>query len=80
MAGTVTISVQFGLDYQLITIRESNRSTHIVCDVLGIEKDQNGAPMKIYLRSKIHSEKSEDVAYKEWEPSGAISTILTRVP
>lgn len=79
MTSTITISIQFGADCEVATIRESNRSTPVVVDVLGVEFDPTGSPKVVYLRSKIHTLKSEPVTYRGWEPSGAISTILTRI-
>lgn len=79
MASTVSISVSLGTDPTVATIRKSNSSTPIVADVLGVEADKEGVPNKVYLRSKIHGNKDKSVTYEGWEPSGAISTILTRV-
>jgi len=76
---TVSISVQFGTDEELVTIRFSGRSQPMTVGLLGAEKDEaTGKVNKVYLRSKIHSS-SGGVSYEGWRPSGAISTILTRI-
>ncbi len=79
MGSTVTISVSFGTDPTTATIRKSNSSTPIVADVLGVETGTDNQPCRVYLRSKIHGSKDKSITYEGWEPSGAISTILTRV-
>lgn len=79
MATTVSISVSLGNDNDVATIRKSNSSTPIVADVLGVETDEQNQLCKLYLRSKIHTHKDQSITYEGWCPSGAISTILTRV-
>lgn len=79
MATLVTISLTIGSDFETATIRKSNSSTPIVADVLGVERDERGIPNKVYLRSKIHGVSDKSVKYDGWEPSGAISTILSRI-
>ena len=79
MATEVTISVSIGLDGKQATVRFSNRSTPLVVDVLGVEAGIDKSPRIIYLRCKLHI-KDKEVTYLGWEPSGAISTILTRIP
>jgi len=76
MTSRVVITVTIGTDSSVATIRNSNSSTPIVAGLLGMEFDNEGRPQRLYLRSKIHS---DSVNYEGWEPSGAISTILTRI-
>lgn len=77
MAQYKTLQVEFGSDPSAVTIRRGGRSSPIVADVLEVERDAAGEPEKIYLRQKIHPSNDQSV-YKGWQPSGAISTILTR--
>ncbi len=74
---TINIAVSFGSDLDLVTIKRSDRSSPIVAGLLGVDKDEKGEIITIYLRSKIHSN-TDDVDFKGWSPSGAITTILNR--
>jgi len=75
---TVEINVKFGSDPDVVTIQKSNSSKPIVCGLLGVDTDDQGNASRIYLRNKLHS-MSKGVDYVGWSPSGAITTILTRV-
>lgn len=79
MATTIKISVYFGSDPSVATIWRSNSSTPIVADILGVDTDSSGKPNRLYLRSKIHGARDAECSYQGWEPSGAVSTILTRI-
>lgn len=63
-------------DKRTATIRLSGRSAPIVCGVLGVEITADRRRV-VYLNSRFH--KSQDSDYAGWEPSGAISTILTEM-
>ncbi|MGH0003602.1 hypothetical protein ACQU0X_26295 [Pseudovibrio ascidiaceicola] len=76
MTATVNISVEFGSEPHIVTIRKSSRSTPIIGDVLGIERTADGSPCRVFLRNKIH--RDEETNYKGWAMSGAISTVLTK--
>lgn len=76
--GTVNISVQLGTETDIATVCMSTRSSPIVADVLGIDRDDTGEPVRIYLRSLIH-QPGHGARYRGWQPSGVISTILTRI-
>ena len=73
----INISLEFGTDPEIVTLRMSGRSKPIVCGMLGIDTDSDNKPIRIYLRNKVHSS-SEKVSYSGWIPEGVISTILTR--
>lgn len=75
---TVRISVEFGSNSDVVTVRHSDRSQPMVVGLLGVETDTHQKPKIVYLRSKIHG-KTAGVEYIGWQPSGAISTILTRI-
>lgn len=75
---TVEISVSLGNDNETATVRISGRSLPIIVSVLGVECDDERQPVRIYLRNKIHTD-SEYTNYVGWVPTGAISTILTKV-
>ena len=78
MTSVVNITVAISDDDRFATIRQSHRSTPIVADVLGVDMDAMRRPERVYLRSKIHGCESE-IAYAGWQPTGAITTILTRI-
>ena len=71
-----TVSVAFGNDLTTATVRFSGRSRPVVANILGTDKDPQGNVKRVYLDSLIHKDGG---AYKGWEPTGCISTILTRV-
>jgi len=73
----MTLSVQFGLDTEIVTIRTSGRSKPIVASLLGSDFDSEGKPYRLFLRELL-SFGGDDTQYSGWIPSGAISTILTR--
>lgn len=75
---TVHIRVEFGTDAGMVTIRCSDRSDPILADLLGVDLDDHGNPVRVFLRSKLFT--SHDAQFAGWQPSGAISTILTRLP
>lgn len=78
MGVKITIDVLFGSDPETVTIKQTGHSAPIVAGLLGVENDSSARPAVVYLRSKIHADRN-DVNYQGWEPSGAISTILTRI-
>lgn len=79
MTSIIDISVTFGNDDQLVTIRKSNTSSPIIAGLLGVDTDANMRPIRIYLRSKIHSDHADATSFTGWEPLGAITTVLTKL-
>ena len=73
---TVNISVALSQDESIATIRMGTRSNPIVTGCLGVDKDKSGKIVKVYLNSLIHRG-GKNIHYAGFEPSGAISTILT---
>lgn len=75
---TLTVTVDLSLDAVVATVRIGNAAP-AVCKALGMERDETGQPSKIYLDRFIHkSVRNRDFA--GWAPSGAITTVLTRLP
>lgn len=72
---TITISVELSEDATLATVRFGSRSNPIVCNVLGVDYGADDLPKVIYLDSLIHNHSKD---YKQWLPTGAVTTILTR--
>lgn len=58
-------------------IRRHGRSDPMVAGVLGIQHAENGEPERVYLDRLIHSPYHRTMG--EWQISGAVSTILSRV-
>ena len=73
----VRISVEPGDDPNIVTIRLSGRSKPIVAGVLGVE-GEDGDIQRYYLDCLVHHHQS-DKHYEGWRPTGAISTILSRI-
>jgi len=73
-----TISVALGSDNRTATVRLSGRSRVVVSTLLGVDCDASGEATKLYFNSLFHDHGGK-THYKGWEPSGCISTILTKV-
>ena len=71
----ITATVNLNQDMTLATIKLTGRTMPIVTGVLGTELDDKGDPSVIYLNSRIRARDSD---WRGWQPSGAVSTILTR--
>lgn len=78
MTTTVRMTVALSEDEKTATITKTGRSDPVVCGCLGVVRDSQGQVMMLYLDSLVHSVKKNAV-YECWKPSGAISTILTKV-
>lgn len=78
MTTTIRMSVALSEDEKTATITRTGRSDPIVCNCLGVERNTQGQLMVLYLDSLIHNVK-KNVIYAQWKPSGAISTILTKI-
>lgn len=76
MREQMSISVVLSPDQKTATVAASGRSDPLVCGVLGIEQ-QFGCRV-IYLDALIHTRWRAN-AFHGWQPSGAISTILTEI-
>ena len=68
------VRVQLNPSETQATIKVHGISRPIVAPVLGIERKATST--RIYLRSRIHTDKDD---WTGWVPSGAISTILTKL-
>ncbi len=78
MASTVNIAVALSEDEKTATIKIGSRTAPIVTGCLGVERLENGRPLKVYLDSLIHRP-GKNISYVGYKPTGAISTILTKV-
>jgi hypothetical protein len=76
---TCTISVSFGNDNKTATVRFSNRVRVTVANLLGVDTDDQGNPLRLYFDGLLTRGDADDVTYIGWLPSGCISTILTKV-
>jgi hypothetical protein len=76
--GAIMVGVAEGEDV-VVVVRLSNRSSPIVCGLLGVDRDSSGQAVRYYLNSLIHHGEDREAGYEGFRPSGAITTILTRV-
>jgi len=76
MTANVNLSVQFGSDPEVVTIRASGRSKPFVASLLGADLNNENKPYRLYLRELLPFGEG-DAQYSGWVPSGAVSTILT---
>lgn len=76
--GVIVVNVAEGED-GVVVVRFSNRSSPIVCGLLGVDRDSTGQAVRYYLNSLIHHCGGCEADYEGFRPSGAITTILTRV-
>lgn len=79
MTHRIKIDIGLSEDAGTATVRLGGRSEPIVCNVLGLDRDNQGNPYRIYMNALIHRTTSKGVEYVGWELSGAISTIATRL-
>jgi hypothetical protein len=75
---TIRVHVNLDLAGTLATVHISGRSNPIVATVLGVERNHTGEAQRIYLNALIH--RSDFDSYEGWDISGAVSSILTRIP
>jgi hypothetical protein len=73
---TINVSVDLSPDAAIATVRLGN-SAPAVCRALGVDRDSTGVPAVIYLDRFIHKS-VRNRCFSGWQPSGAITTILTR--
>lgn len=78
MTTTMRMTVSLSEDEKTATIHKTGRSDPIVCGCLGVERDTQGQGVTLYLDSLIHHA-NKNIIYEQWQPSGAISTILKRI-
>jgi len=69
---TVTVTLGDGL----AVIRRKGITVCVVAEVLGCERDAEGAPTVIYLDRLVH--RIGETSFGDWDVSGAISTVLRR--
>lgn len=60
-----------------VALKSASRPT-IVAGLLGVDRNEAGEPVRLYLDRRIHRPNQETLG--GWIPSGAISTILERPP
>lgn len=78
MSNTVSVSVAFGLDPAIVTVRLSGNSSPIVCTAVATDEDADGQVKRVFLRERIiHT--VEDIDWEGWKPGGATTTVLTRI-
>lgn len=71
---SVTVLVGDGV----VTLRRWGRSEPTMANILGMEKDAEGIPQRIWLDRLVHT--TAESSFTGWDVSGAISTLLTRQP
>jgi hypothetical protein len=59
-------------------IRETNSSRPRVVGVLGVDRDDAGEPVRVYLDQLIHDPKHDSIG--TWRVWGAVSSILETMP
>lgn len=59
-----------------VTIKQPGRTALIVANVLGMYRDADGQPQRIWLDRLVHQ---SHIDYGEWSASGAVVTELKRV-
>jgi hypothetical protein len=62
----------------LVTIKRRGVSEVTVARLLGIEHDQRGEPVVLWLDRMVHEAREEELG--GWKVYGAVSTILRRDP
>jgi hypothetical protein len=60
-----------------VAIRRANRSRPVVADILGIDRDAEGAPVRIWLDRLVHA--PEEQWSGDWGVGGAVSSYLVRI-
>jgi hypothetical protein len=59
---------------ELVVIRRNGISQPILANILGMERNEDGSPKRVYLDRLVHS--PEENTLGGWGVTGAISTIL----
>lgn len=78
MRSTRASSVEVTLSESTAVIRRSGQSTPVIAGILGVEKNAAGVVKTVWLDRLVHGI-GED-RFDGWAVSGAVSTILRRVP
>lgn len=79
MAVTISITVHLSEDQHTATVHMSGRSAPIVAGCLGVALDEHGDILCVYLDTLIHKFPGS-AKFEHWRVTGAISTILHRLP
>lgn len=74
----ISVSVALNETRDIATIKTGTRSNPIVVNCLGVDTNEQGQLIKVYVNAKLHRD-GKSVIYEGWAMSGAVSTILTRV-
>ncbi len=62
----------------VITIKRQGSSRPVVANILGMDTDGEGRPVKIWLDRLVHLPKESFLG--DWRISGAVSTVLAAAP
>lgn len=73
------IDLRFNEDKTLATVWLSSQSMPVICEVIGIDKDNQGNPLNVYVRNKINH-RENGAGFTGWELSGAVTSIFTKLP
>ncbi len=77
-AASKPVRVQLDENQTQATVRIDGISRPIIAPVLGVEPANTSEPQRIYLASRIHD--GQPHKYTGWDLTGAVSTIMTRLP
>lgn len=79
MAVTISITVYLSEDQSTATVHMSGRSAPIVAGCLGVDLNERGDIVRVYLDTLVHKFPAS-TKFEHWRALGAISTILQREP
>ena len=68
----VTVTVGDGV----VTLRRDGQSSPITANILGMDRDSEGNPVRIWLDRIVH--RSKPSSYIGWSVSGAVASVLVR--
>lgn len=74
MTADNTVTVRLG--EESVAIRRRGRSTTTVAHILGVDRDEAGEPVRVYLDRLVHRPHEDTLG--EWRVEGAVSSILSR--
>ncbi len=59
----------------VVTVKRAGSSTPLVANILGMDRDADGKPVRVWLDRLVHGPK--DSLLGGWQVSGAVSTVLS---
>lgn len=78
MRSNATETVHVLVGPTAVAIRRSGRSHDTVANILGVERDAGGQIVTIWLDRLVH--RPAETSFVGWAVSGAISSVLHRIP